>query len=197
MLRSRTIKTLGCLLGALTIGTFALLALETSPARPAALLALSARQDASAGLNRWIHQTHLPVHTDKWRYIVIHDSVCDLSTDAAQGCHFLVRPDPGDETNCLTMTERWRRQGDGDHIRLPGYDLNKSSIGICLQGDFSAQPPTADQMKDLLDLVRALQNRFGIAPEHVYFHGDLTGSPCPGETFPVSRFRSQLQPGWK
>ena len=191
MPRSRTIITLCSLLAAMTAGTFILMALETSPAGPAAGLSLIARRPSPTGLAATdverIWQTNLPIRPNRWRCIVLHDSVCDLSGDGPAGCHFVIHGG-----GAIEMTPRWRQQADGNHIHVPGADLNAESIGICLMGNLAVQPPTSVQTATLTGLVHVLQQRFDIPADRVWLHGDLTGQPCPGDRFAAAPFRRLL-----
>lgn len=70
-------------------------------------------------------------------------------------------------------------------------DLNRGNIGICLIGNFVAQPergseyalaqaPTSAQLQKLTDLVDGLQARYGIADNQVWAHSHLKETACPG-----------------
>ncbi len=198
MSRSRTIKTLAALLGALTLGTFALFQLETLPARPPVGVPLSGRQAASRVERRCLDEilnTAIPLRQQDWRHIVIHDDVCPdaPSQGVATGVHFVIHgrdSDAGDGT--VRAAARWQRQADGSHIFLSGKNYNAKSIGILLAGDCAAKPPSAKQIESLAALVRSLQGQFGIGGQYVYLHGDLTGARCPGRRMPAEAFRRQL-----
>lgn len=192
--QTRTFKTLVALLGALTIGTLALLALETSPVRGPAV-SLAARIDSSSDNQRLaeIFNTERPLDSGKWHNIVIHDSVCEMTGNPEDGCHFIVNAlNSGDPGQMISNTARWRRQADGANIFQSRHDYNSDSIGICLVGDFAEQTPSHEQTAALVSLVRSLQMQFRIPPDHVYRHVDLTGANCPGSLFPKDSFRSQL-----
>ena len=181
----------------MTAGTFILMALETSPAGPAAGLSLIARRPSTSHLRSGdlerIWQTNLPVQPNRWRNIVLHDSVCDLSGEGPAGCHFVIHNADGPlDDGEIAATARWRRQADGNHIYVPGVKLNRESIGICLMGNLTVAEPTSAQMAALMGLVHVLQQRFDIPPERVWLHGDLTGQPCPGDRFAATKFRQRL-----
>ncbi|NQU75430.1 MAG: N-acetylmuramoyl-L-alanine amidase, partial [Planctomycetes bacterium] len=157
MPRSRMVKTLMALLGAMTVGAFLLLALETTPARPNHLMALAARfrttEADEAGI-REIFRTNLPIQQWKWRNIVIHDSICCPAADPVAGSHFVILgAGSTGHDGTLQATTLWQQQADGSHLAMTGCDYDASSIGICLVGDFSATPPTREQMANLLGLV--------------------------------------------
>jgi len=198
MSRSRTINTLAVLLGALTLGTFALLRLETAPARPPVGVPLAGRQGTSAAESECREQildTAIPLRQQDWRHIVIHDDAClgAVGKAPAAGVHFVIHgPGSSEGDGVILATPRWRRQADGAHISLPGKDYNASSIGVLLTGDLSETAPSTKQLASLVALARALQGQFAIGRQYVYMHGDLTGAGCPGAKLPVAAFRRQL-----
>ncbi len=183
----------------MTIGTGVLLLLETSPPRPAVALALSAREAQTpleqASLQA-LYSARVPPQPQRWRYIVIHDSVCTEGCTPIEGGHFLISDAPAAHGgSTIETTARWRGQSPGQHVPAAGESpYNAQSIGICVMGDTLAQAPSGQQMESLVALVRALQQQFGIHSEHVYLHGELTGAPCPGQQFPVAAFRARLMP---
>ncbi len=196
MPRSRTIITLSSLLAAMTVGTFALLALETSPAQPSPIAALAAREITSPldrQISQAVDQTDIPLQEGKWTSIVIHDNSEGAGVCAA-GCHFIVDAASEDSTSSPVLpTVRWSQQTSGSFASVADEKFNAGAISICLSGDMSATAPTGPQMAALVSLVRAIQGRLGIAADHVYLHGDLTGTPCPGRAFPTESFRSALR----
>ncbi len=199
MPRSRTITVLSLLVGAMTVGTFALLALETQPARPGGAVALSARNAAtSVGLDGLFERTEIPLRQadddDAWRRIVIHDGHCSELDAKASQCHFVI-VSGGPDDGMVCSTERWLNQEDGTHIRALGRSYSATSIGICLARGTSNAGPSAKQIDCLVALVRSLQERFGIRNERVYLHGELTDLPCPAGGFPVQAFRRRVSAG--
>lgn len=190
MPRSRTIKTLVALIGAMCVGTFGLLTLETDPPRtgPAPTLAAVDRTAEPAPYMNEIYSAIVPPQEHKWQYVVIHDSVCAMTGNSVDGSHFLVYPD-----GRISVTPLWRDQANGNHIFLPGQGkYNTQSIGVCLVGDTAGQAPSARQMQNALGLIRSLQRVLYIDAQYVYLHGELSDTACPGEQFPVSEFRSRL-----
>ena len=196
MPRSRTIISLSALLAAMTVGTFALLLLAPTPIGPGSVAVLAARRVQSGPTKsaiREIRDTKIPIQADKWLNIVVHDGVCDHGAEPETACHFIVRDDEASSQEpAIQATSRWRRQMDGTHVNIGGHDYNATSIGICVAGEFPSSGLTASEFKNLRALVRSLQQRFQISRQYVYLHHDLTGSPCPGESFPVREFRSAL-----
>jgi hypothetical protein len=177
----------------MTLGSFLLLAMDPSPASTHMVTALAARggvSDFDRAIFAAINDTALPLETGKWRNIVIHDSTCKV----AAGSHFVIQ-DLGSsgENGQVLATNLWRTQKGVNHVDTVGHDYNPTSIAIIVAGDLSASPPSPFQMRSLKALVDGLRQRLGIEIQHVYLHHDLTGGPCPGESFPVGAFRSSMR----
>ncbi|MFW6154318.1 MAG: N-acetylmuramoyl-L-alanine amidase [Planctomycetota bacterium] len=193
--RSRTIKTLAALLAALTVGTFVLLALETRPAQPGRLIPLTVLRHHNDAILSEVASAAVPIAPDRWRNVVIHDSICDMEMDPTADCHFVIYgPASGELDGTVRATPRWHQQKRGNHVAVPGHDYDAVSVGICLEGDLMADPPSTEQIEALTALTRALQRRLSIAPERVYLHSDLSAVPCPGRRFPLRAFRDNLLP---
>ena len=188
MTGSRTIKTLTALVMAMTIGTFVLMLLEwdADPLEAPAtrLAAVLATEKDFAEI---IRPGEAPYQPLKWRNVVVH-SAPSADSPRALGCHFLVHPAAGARGACATATQRWDRQADGQHIRAAGYDFNRSSIGVCLIGEFSSRPPSRSQFEVLVALVRQLCRGGGIASDRVYVASVHLGKASPGPAFPAERF---------
>ena len=192
MARSGTIKTLAALVAALTVGAGVLLWTETDPARPAVPLPLEALKSAEAnGALAVIRDTEIPLQFIKWAHIVVHDAGQD-GPKAVEGCHFLIGGGGEYPLGTIVPTRRWRRQFDGSHVSVPGFSYNENSIGICVLADCRESAAAARQFAALTKLVRGLQVTFQIPRDHVYLHADLGQAGCPGEFFPVERFRRGL-----
>jgi hypothetical protein len=194
MLRSGTIKTLGALVAAMSVGTLVLLWMETIPAQPRVPLPLQAVRNARAepGLGI-IHQTDVPLQYIRWRNVVVHDAGADGPAVAGR-CHFLIgsAEEHGDGT--VISTRLWRRQRPGRHIYVPGYAFENESIGVCLLNDYGQAGPSRRQLAALVQLLRGLQVTCQIPPDRVYLHSELGKPGCPGEHFPAEALRGRLIP---
>lgn len=62
-------------------------------------------------------------------------------------------------------------------------EYNDVGIGICLVGNFNERHPSGAQMESLGRLIRYLMDRYGIPLGHVYGHGQLKPTDCPGRRF--------------
>lgn len=132
-----------------------------------------------------------------WRYIVLHHSATEAgsieSIDADHrtrkdasghpwrgiGYHFVVGNGHGMNDGQVKPTFRWAEQSTGAHAGEARY--NEEGIGICLIGNFQAEPPTERQMESLSQLVSELQGRWQISDERVVTHGQIKATACPGK----------------
>lgn len=188
MTRSRTVKTLAALVMAMTVGTFALMLLELKADPLKAHGNLAAEANSPEVMNDVVLKgTAVPVQPMSWRIIILHSSP-DADTPVARGCHFIVHV-PSDNVLTVEATSWWKDQSFGRHAYAPGYDYNRQSIGICLVGDFSSQPPSGEQLDATVSLVKALREHCAISPANVYLARQLPlRDKTPGESFPAERF---------
>jgi hypothetical protein len=183
-------KTLVALVAAMTVGSIALILMETAPIRPP-VADLSAVARPSDDFAQTVWRTAETVKVAKWRHLIVHTSAEPL--DAEFNCHFVVertaRPDGG----LLRATTLWNRQVNGNHVFTGGYNWNTDSIAILLVGDFSRTAPSAEQMAALLKLVQSLQQTCGITADRVYLARDIDPrSNSPGAAFPAQEFNDSL-----
>jgi N-acetyl-anhydromuramyl-L-alanine amidase AmpD len=131
-----------------------------------------------------------------WRYIVIHHSATPTgSADEFDrmhrakgwdelGYHFVIGNGTGSGNGEVEIGGRWTKQKHGAHAKIPGHpEYNDVGIGICLVGNFDVTRPTEAQMASLAKLVRFLMDRYGIPRAHIYGHGQLKPTDCPGKNF--------------
>ena len=187
MLRSRTIKTLAALLVTMTVGSLALVAMETAPIRPEVthLAAVIAPADDATKL---VSATAVPLRRATWRNIVIHSSV--EGEAMASQCHFVVRAVPGSDGQYVQATGLWKQQQAGRHL---SGKLADESIGIFVTGRFDTRGPSASQFGALTGLAQGLQQACGVNADRVYLARELDprcGSP--GKMFPLNRFNATL-----
>jgi N-acetyl-anhydromuramyl-L-alanine amidase AmpD len=147
-----------------------------------------------------------------WRYVVIHHSASPNGNLAAfdrahrskgwdgVAYHFVITNGLGGPDGGLEVSDRWKSQKHGAHAgALPPpvsederNDYNEFGIGICLVGNFEKAPPTAAQVKTLVELLQHLRSRHGIADEDIVGHGQVKGTACPGKAFPWSDIYTRL-----
>ena len=188
MASSRTIKTLSALLAAMTVGVFTLMLMETEPYQPPVSLAAVEASNAQASV---ITDTDAPIQAHRWRSIVVHATGAE-GLDVVQQCHFVITPDPDGEPT-VASTALWRAQQAGRQTRRLGQEFNSASIGVCLVGDFSTDPPTGKQFNELMALVKDLQKSFHVDHDRVYLVRDIDPlSRSPGGAFPARAFEQHL-----
>ena len=67
-------------------------------------------------------------------------------------------------------------------------DINATSIGICLVGNYDLAPPDHEMLDALPKLVRELMDEYSIPPSGIHFHSDYSTKSCPGKLFPRAGF---------
>lgn len=140
----------------------------------------------------------------RWQAIVIHDSRTEAgSYDAIDkshrkagkdGCgyHLVVNNGTGGEDGRIEVGYRWKYQEPGDYLLGPNADwYHRNAIGICIVGDADKAPFTAAQMRELVWVVRQLQQEFNIESKHVFVDvGEDV--ELASRHMSQSRFRDQL-----
>lgn len=89
---------------------------------------------------------------------------------------------------------RWKGQLDGGHVKK--LSLNKTSIGICLIGNFELRAPTAKQLNALEGLCEYLMKRCGIQKSQVTTHKIIHPghTACPGKFMSLPAILKRLNP---
>ncbi len=206
--QKRVALVLASLVGTLTVSCGVLLLMEggalgTSPvafARPP----ITAQLDPTAPLQR-----------GAWNYIIIYQSG-DLAgssasladgrlvggSDPAQNSvrpkanfHFVIdsaRSRRGAVDGDLEVSNAWQNQTAGaPYAGWPDYRYHtispyKNAVGICLIGDLTREPLSEAQHRNLLQLVRELQDRLNIPAERVLFQWELEPNASSATPFQVS-----------
>lgn len=79
----------------------------------------------------------------------------------------------------------------GAHCKEGG--MNRTSLGICVVGNFDLAPVPSAQMDLLIKFVRSLMFVFRIPFDNVKRHSDFAGyKSCPGTKFQWSEFKGRL-----
>lgn len=194
----RTVIVLTSLLAAMTFSAGLLLALEPSPIAPSSSAKLLSTQSTSDP-RKELFDTSAQLG---WQGIVIHDTgslqgsltslnkVHEKLGMGGLGYHFVIDNGQGAPDGLIEVGFRWKNQLIGAHSKGQHADwFNRSAIGVCFVGDTDRQAPTAKQARELLWLVRELQNKYNIPADRVYIQ---TGSGKGDNLFPVATFRQQL-----
>jgi len=163
----------------------------------------------SANFNIPNHNPWKPnVDERDWEYIVIHHTATSSGnveqinqehlhrTDAhgnhwlGIGYHFVIGNGDGMPDGQIEPTFRWNQQLQGAHAGVEAY--NQRGIGISLVGNFEETSPTVGQLASVKRLVAILAAEYGILPENIVGHGDITATACPGRLFPMAEVRQSV-----
>jgi hypothetical protein len=176
--------------------TVATLTLPPSPVyRPAP--APAPAPAPSAGRASWGEAAWIPGGAERpWQFIVVHHSATPTgSADQFDrmhrakgwdelGYHFVIGNGTLSGNGEVEVGSRWVKQKHGAHAKVAGHpEYNDLGIGICLVGNFDITRPSEAQMDSLARLVRCMMNRYGISRSHIYGHGQLKPTDCPGRNF--------------
>ena len=101
---------------------------------------------------------------------------------AGCGYHFLIRKDGSVYAGRPVGT-----------VGAHAYGHNRSSIGVCFEGDFTEEQPTEVQLHSGTELVRELLRQYSIKPSAVKRHSDLNATVCPGNLFPFNYWVAELE----
>jgi len=141
----------------------------------------------------------------RWRGILIHHSGAPAGSAetierqhlgfgyASLGYHFVIGNGHGMNDGVVHVGPRWNRQEPGAHAAgAEGAWLNEHAIGICLVGNGDRRRFTDRQIRELVSLVRRLQDELDIPASAVRLHADVAAVTSPGRHFPVAEFEAQL-----
>ena len=153
----------------------------------------------SAAVRRapWNEAAWIPGGAERpWQFIVVHHSATPTGSAAhfdamhrakgwdELGYHFVIGNGTMSGNGEVEVGSRWTKQKHGAHAKVSGHpEYNDVGIGICLVGNFDVTRPTESQMYSLARLVRCLTNRYGIPRSHIFGHGQLKPTDCPGRNF--------------
>ncbi|MFA9478308.1 peptidoglycan recognition family protein [Phycisphaerales bacterium AB-hyl4] len=196
----RTFIVLGALIVGMSLASSVLLLLEPGPMAPFAGVTLQSIDRGPTSSNDRLFDTASPQHD--WQAIVIHDSgqpegnahtldrLHDQQGRGGLGYHFVLNNGRGADDGLIELGFRWQHQFAGAYVE--GEDaswFNRNGIGICLVGDADNQRMTRAQLRELVWLVRQLQQAHNIPRDAI--HIDV-GQAAGDEAFPFAWFRQQL-----
>ena len=143
--------------------------------------------------------------SSRWKSIVIHHSATSVGTvkgmDGAHrrrgmenglAYHFVIGNGHGIPDGQIEIGNRWKQQLNGGHLKSELQ--NRTSIGICLVGNFDKTKPTNKQMDSLRDLVLFLMDRCKLDSSDIKTHQqyNIVSTRCPGKHFPTKTFIRSL-----
>lgn len=190
----------------MTLASGVLLMLQPAPISPAShvrLLSTERTYDPADAL----FQTLVPVMSSRWEAIAISFSGHPFGSSQTVGLqhegmglgglghHFVVGNGTGSGDGLIDVGFRWQHQQAARtpwRVQPQPGSAAARTIQICLIGNGRDSGPTRDQVRELIWLVRELQNRLRIPGENVELL-DL-GPYTVGARFPVLEFRQQLLP---
>lgn len=193
-----------------------------APSVVAAVSATVVGSDPIAGASL-ILPRDAPLIPGQWQAIVIHHSATPAGDSitlnrqhtasglSGLGYHFVIGNGQGLGDGLVEVGYRWNRQVAGAHVAaasaaevrngigktslstIDADQYNRHSIGICLIGNGNRREFTDRQIHELVTIVRALQDQFGIPGSAVYLHSDLSKVDSPGKFFPTGEFEAQIR----
>lgn len=198
----RPILVLGALVLSMTVAAGVLRILEPGAVPPlGGVTLLSIESDAAERPEDKLFDVAVPERP--WRAIVVHDSrTAAGSYDAIDkahrragkdGCgyHLVVNNGTGGQDGRTEVGYRWKYQEPGDYLVGPNAGwYHQQAIGVCVVGDADQGAFTPSQQRELIWLVRQLQQEFSIPAEYVFVDVGAGDGPAPG--FSEGRFRQSL-----
>ena len=99
--------------------------------------------------------------------------------------HFVIGNGTRSSDGLVEVGWRWKKQVKANRP----YDIQ-----ICLVGNFNRQNVSEVQFQSLVNLIKVLQEEYGIPASRIRRHEDIHGkhTECPGKNFPFDRLRSEL-----
>ena len=134
----------------------------------------------------------------RWKYIVGHHSGTPVGSGAifdayhrSRGMenglayHFVIGNGTDSGDGQIEISERWRRQIHGGHVKSNWY--NQHSIGICLVGNFERKKPTSKQIASFIELTNYLRSTLLGGKPKLMLHREIKNerTVCPGRYFPA------------
>lgn len=151
--------------------------------------------------------TKAAVIPKRWKSIVIHHSGTEMGNakgmdryhrearhmENGLAYHFVIGNGKGLADGKIVVGSRWSNQLDGGHLRSERQ--NRTSLGVCLVGDFEKHSPTPKQMQQLTALVQVLLSRCNLSADAVKTHQQINVRPtrCPGRFFPTHDWLKSLR----
>lgn len=131
-----------------------------------------------------------PVNPDAIRHVVIHHTANSNPKWGVKECHesHLNRGWIGIGYNYFLEQDGMIYYGRSDVKRdyigahVAGY--NSTSIGICLDGNYSMHVPTAKNLDQTARITAYILRRYNLSAMAIRYHCELQAKDCPGRNFP-------------
>ncbi|QCR32671.1 peptidoglycan recognition family protein [Lysinibacillus sp. SGAir0095] len=126
--------------------------------------------------------------------IVHHTSRAHMTADECHEFHQKERGWSGIGYNYFIEKNGNIIEGRGQHVGAHAYGHNRTSIGICITGDFDIETPTNQQWTSFLWLSSYMMKLYNLQPNQVLGHRELEGvqKSCPGILIDLDEVRSQV-----
>jgi LysM repeat protein len=133
----------------------------------------------------------------RWKHIIMHHSGTPTGNgkifdyyhrrirrmENGLAYHFVIGNGSDSGDGEIEVAERWRKQIKGGHVKSEAY--NKTSVGICLVGNFQKSRPTRKQVAAAIELVDHLKNDLLDGRPDLLLHREIQKTICPGRYFPA------------
>ena len=126
--------------------------------------------------------------------IVHHSSRVEMTAEACHEFHQIERGWSGIGYNFFIEKDGTIVEGRGHHVGAHAYGYNRTSIGVCLTGDFDIETPTYAQWTAFLQLCDHLMDMYQVQSSQVIGQRELEGfqKSCPGILFNLDEMRKQI-----
>ena len=133
-----------------------------------------------------IHHSASPDHPVLSNFEAVRDFHVHVRGWRDIGYHFVVEMAGG------RPVVRYGRKPWDVGAHCPGY--NRSSLGVCVIGDYTERAPGSALLVCTADLVAGLGLAHQISPDRVLGHREASRKPtaCPGDAFPIKKFREMV-----
>lgn len=86
-----------------------------------------------------------------------------------------------------------RSTSDQEFVGSHVSGWNSRSIGVCLTGHYSTEPPSAKGVEVTAQLAANLMRKYKIPLQNLKRHNDLATKDCPGRLFPWEQFTKMVK----
>jgi len=126
--------------------------------------------------------------------IVHHTSRVNMTAEQCHEFHQKERGWSGIGYNFFIEKDGTIVEGRGHHVGAHAYGFNRTSIGICMTGDFDIENPTYKQWTSFLKLSVYIMKQYQLSPHQVLGHRELEGvqKSCPGKLVNLNEVRHQI-----